>query len=291
MKIKLLIQLNFQNGLGNLYCGVVQLLHFANYYKELGYECNFIFASKNAGGNGWSINNLCIEELFDMDSFDVFNTITNLEYSIVDKEYNGYTYYGSGTPGVSWWDVFFSGDIDIFHKLSYENHDKNIFLSKEFIPKKIPKFNSKINEKVNKFKLQSPQIDASIQLRLFGFGDKENYNPSLVKFYDDLYELIKKTNKKFFLTSSCVSCLGELLNLPNIFLIDSRISDDNKGDTTIFDNRDTILNFLYDNIAEMILISETDIVYHKTVLSWTSTYLYYSFVNNPNMSILPINNL
>ena len=290
MKIKLLIQLNFQNGLGNLYCGVVQLLHFANYYKELGYECHFIFASKNVYGNGWGLDNVCIEELFDMESFDVFNTITNLEYSITDSQYDGYTYYGTGTPGVDWWDVFFSREIDTFHQLSYENQDGNIFSSREFIPKKIPKFNHKITEKVNKFKSQSPQIDASIQLRLFGFGDKENYDPSLVKIYKNLYESVKKSNKNFFLTSSCVSCLGQLLDLPNIFLIESRLSD-YRGDTTIFDSQETRLNFLYNNISEMVLISETDIVYHKTVLPWTSSFLYYSFVNNPNMSILTINQI
>jgi hypothetical protein len=225
-----------------------------------------------------------------MESFDVFNTITNLEYSITDNQYDGYTYYGTGTPGVDWWDVFFSREVDTFHQLSYENQDGNIFSSREFIPKKIPKFNHKITEKVNKFKSQSPQIDASIQLRLFGFGDKENYDPSLVKIYKNLYESVKKSNKNFFLTSSCVSCLGQLLDLPNIFLIESRLSD-YRGDTTIFDSQETRLNFLYNNISEMVLISETDIVYHKTVLPWTSSFLYYSFVNNPNMSILTINDI
>ena len=150
--MKLLIQLHFQNGLGNLYTAVVQLLHFANYYKKLGYKCNFIFASKNTHGkNGWGLDKINIEEIFDMDAFDVFDTVTNVEFSIMDKEYIGYTFYGGGSPSGVWWDVFFSENVDNFYQLSYGNHDGHIFSNRDFIPEKIPQFNKKIIDRVKNY--------------------------------------------------------------------------------------------------------------------------------------------
>ena len=74
--MKLLIQLTFNNGLGNLYCGAVELLHFANHYKNLGYDCELIFASNGSGGNNNKyIDFVEFEEIFDVDSFKIFNKI------------------------------------------------------------------------------------------------------------------------------------------------------------------------------------------------------------------------
>jgi hypothetical protein len=278
--------------LGNLYTAVVQLLHFANYYKKLGYKCDFIFASKNTyGRNGWGLDKINIEEIFDMGTFDVFDTITNVEFSIIDKEYNGYTFYGGSNPSGVWWDVFFSEKINNFYQLSYGNHDGNIFSNRDFIPDKIPQFNKKIIDIVKKFEEENTDVSESIQLRLFGFGDTENYNPNLIELYDSIYKKLNNKEKKYFLTSSCVSCLGKLLELPNVKIIDSRLKNEYYGDTENFYNRESRINFLYNNIAEMVLISKTNIVYHKTVLSWTSTFLYYAFVNNPNIKILKIDDL
>ena len=290
--MKLLIQLHFQNGLGNLYTSVVQLLHFANYYKKLGYKCNFIFAYKNThGGNGWGLDKINIEEIFDMDAFDVFDTVTNVEFSIMDKEYIGYTFYGGGSPSGVWWDVFFSENVDNFYQLSYGNYDGHIFSNRDFIPEKIPQFNKKIIDRVKNFEEENMDVNESIQLRLFGFGDSENYNPNLIALYDTIYEKLSNKEKKYFLTSSCVSCLGKLLKLPNVKIIDSRLKNEYYGDTDNFYDRESRINFLYNNIAEMVLISKTNTVYYKTVLSWTSTFLYYAFVNNPNIKILKINDL
>lgn len=290
--MKLLIQLHFQNGLGNLYTAVVQLLHFANHYKRLGYKCDFIFASKNTqGGNGWGLDKIDIEEIFDMEAFDVFDTVTNVEYSIMDKEYIGYTFYGGGSPSGVWWDVFFSENVDNFYKLSYGNHDGHIFSNRDFIPEKIPQFNKKIIDRVKKFEEENINVNESIQLRLFGFGDSENYNPNLIELYDTIYKKLSTKENKYFVTSSCVSCLGKLLTLPNIKLIESRLKNEYYGDIEYFYNRESRINFLYNNIAEMVLISKTNTVYHKTVLSWTSTFLYYAFVNNPNIKILKIDDL
>jgi len=290
--MKLLIQLNF-GLLGNLYVGVTQLLHFANYYKKLGYNCDFIFASNSGGRNGYSIPDIKFDELFDLESFGVFDTITTIEHSITNNQYGEYFCYGSSNPGVQWWDVFFNCEVDEFFTLYYKNYDNKIFSKNTVLPDIMPKFNKVVYEKVKLFKEKYPQIDSSLQLRLYGYGDKENYGERLTKVYSDLYESVKKSNKKFFLTSSCVSCLGKILELPNVFLFTYREMDDNKGDVN-FDNinggREKQLDTIYEYIAEMVMIGETNHVYFYSI-HWQSTFLYYSFVNNPNIRIMTINDL
>jgi hypothetical protein len=284
--MKLLIQLNFQNGLGNFYTAITQIIHFVEYYKSLGYECNFVFSSKssNLGGNGWGIDLIKIDEILDTSTLSIFNSVENLEYSINTKVYNEYTYYGGGSPGNTWWDVFFIEPPQNFKSFGYGVHDGNIFGNRDHIPNQKPKFNNKIISKVDYFKNNFPKMDYAIQLRLYGYGDQNNFSPSLVEQYEQISEKIKLSSKNYFLTSSCVSCLPQIYKLPNVFLFHTR---DNSfmGDTTDFINREVRLDFLENSIAEMVLLAEFDTIYHKTVLPWTSTFLYYSFVNNPKLEI------
>ena len=289
--MKLLIQLNF-GLLGNLYVGVTQLLHFANYYKQLGYKCDLIFASNSGGRNGYSIPDIKFEELFDLEGFEVFDTITTIPNSITEKQYGEYICYGSSLPGVQWWDVFFNQEVDEFFSLYYKNYDNNVFSKNIVLPTILPKFNKTVYDKVKLFKEHHPEINSTVQLRLYGYGDKENHNQRLTKVYEELYHSIKKSDKTFFLTSSCVSCLDDIIELPNVILFGSRNLQENKGDVN-FDNingREKQIDTLYDYIAEMVMIGETDNVYYYSI-HWQSTFLYYSFVNNPNITILHINDL
>ena len=172
--MNLLIQLNFFNGLGNLYTAAVQIVEFATFYKKLGYNCKLVFAS-------------------------------------------------------------------------------NTFLSRN------------------------------------GYGDKNNYNKDLTELYNNIHKKIKNTDKNFFLTSSCVSCLKRTTELPNVFISDYRKLNENLGDIESFwetnKNREERLNLLYENISEMVIISNYETVYHFTILSWKSTFLYYGFSNNNNLKI------
>lgn len=290
--MKLLIQLNF-GLLGNFYIAVTQLLEFVNHYKKLGYECNLIFASNSGGRNGYGIFDIQFEEIFDVEYFKVFDNITTIQHSITDKNYNEYICHSSNNPGLSWWDVFFDTEVKDLYKTSFNHHDKFGFSKNNPLPDVLPKFNQIVYDKVKMFKEKNPQIDSTIQLRLYGYGDNENYNSKLTQMYSELYESTKKSNKNFYLTSSCVSCLGDILKLPNVFLFGDRNLQENMGDVNfdeIKGGRENQLNAFYDCIAEMVMISETNSVYYYSI-HWQSTFLYYSFVNNPNITILPISNL
>jgi hypothetical protein len=290
--MKLLIQLNF-GLLGNFYIAVTQLLDFTNHYKKLGYECNLVFASNSGGRNGYGISDIQFEEIFNVEYFKVFNSITTIQHAITDKNYDEYICHSSNNPGLGWWDVFFNTEVKELYQTSFNHHDRMGFSRSNPLPDVLPKFNQIVYDKVKLFKEQFPQIDSTIQLRLYGYGDKENHNPKLTKMYSELYESIKKSDKNFYLTSSCVSCLGDILKLPNVFLFGDRNLQENMGDVN-FDNinggRKNQLNTFYDCIAEMVMISETDFAYTYSI-HWQSTFLYYSFVNNKNMTILPISDL
>jgi hypothetical protein len=288
--MKLLIQLNF-GLLGNFYIATVQLLEFANHYKKLGYECNLIFASNTSGRNGYGIPDIKFEEIFDLDYFSVFDSISTIQHAITDRNYGEYIFHNSNQPGVQGWDVFFNKEVNNLYQPIIHNDIKG-FSREEIIPEILPKFNKIIYDKVSDFKDQNPQIDSSIQLRLYGYGDKENHNKKLSQMYLGLYESVKKSNRNFFLTSSCISCVSDVVNLPNVFLFNQRYSEENLGDVNFdhIEGREKQIDTLYNFIAEMVMIGETDFVFYYSV-HWPSTYMYYSFAHNENITILHINNL
>ena len=284
--MKLLIQLNF-GLLGNFYTATTQLIDFANYYKNLGYECHLIFASNSNGNNGYGIFDIQFEELYNTEDFKMFDSITTIEHAITDKHYNEYICHSSNNPGLQWWDVFFNNQVNDLYTSSFKHHDSKGFSRDEELPKLLPKFNEIVYKKVKNFKDTHPQINSTIQLRLYGYGDKENFNPRLIQIYSDLYESVKKSNRNFYLTSSCVSCLGDIINLPNVYLFGDRKSEENLGDVNFYEiegGREKQLDILYNYIAEMVMITETNDVYYHSI-HWPSTFMYYGFVNNKNIKI------
>lgn len=284
--MKLLIQLNF-GLLGNFYIATTQLLHFVNYYKKLGYECNLIFASTCGGKNGYGIFDIQFEELFDVNYFQVFDSITTIQTSITEKNYGEYICHSSNNPGIQWWDVFFNQEMTDVYKSTYNHHDSQGFSRNVELPEVLPKFNPIVYEKVKTFSEQNPQIDSTIQLRLYGYGDKKNHNEKLSQMYSELYENVKKSKRNFYLTSSCVSCLGDIINLPNVFLFGNRINEKNLGDVNFYEidgGRDKQLDVLYDYIAEMVMITKTNNVFYYSI-HWPSTFMYYAFVNNEDIKI------
>jgi hypothetical protein len=78
----------------------------------------------------------------------------------------------------------------------------------------------------------------------------------------------------------------------NVFLFNQRYSEENLGDVNFdhIEGREKQIDTLYNFIAEMVMIGETDFVFYYSV-HWPSTYMYYSFAHNENITILHINNL
>jgi hypothetical protein len=143
--MKLLIQLNF-GLLGNFYIAVTQLLDFTNHYKKLGYECNLVFASNSGGRNGYGISDIQFEEIFNVEYFKVFNSITTIQHAITDKNYDEYICHSSNNPGLQFWDVFFNKEITDVYKSTYNHHDSQGFSKNVELPEVLPKFNPIVYE-------------------------------------------------------------------------------------------------------------------------------------------------
>ena len=287
--MKLMIQLNF-GLLGNFYIATTQLLDFTEHYKKLGYECHLIFASTCGGKNGYGIFDIKFEEIYDLESFNIFDSIETIPVSITDKNYKEYICHSSDNPGLQFWDVFFDHKVEELYKTSFQHHDSRGFQRGVDLPTNLPKFNPIVYDKVEKFKVQNPEINSTIQLRLYGFGDRENHNEKLRQMYSYLYKSVSESKRKFYLTSSCVSCLGDIVNLPNVFLFGDRKTDKNLGDVNFYEiegGREKQMDVLHNYIAEMVMIENTDDVFYYSV-HWPSTFMYYAFVHNLNIKISPV---
>lgn len=293
--MKLLIQLTFNNGLGNLYCGAVDIINFVRKHKEWGYSAELIFASNgNAGGNKF-IDFVEFEEIFDLEEFKIFDNIRSVHGSISSKEFEGYTYhstqYGPNYPGAHWWDVFF----DVVPKEEYPkySHSMETLLSNQQIPEYLPRLNQKVYDKVNDFKKNNFDIDKVIQVRYLDYflNPPEDFK----NFTEQLYSKVEKSENKFYLMSNNQYIIDKLSELPNIVLYSYNHLDKLPNDHSYFFyhkhiDRSILLDRLYDNLAEMTLLSEYETIYFYTSYSWMSTFLYYSKANNKNQNLINITN-
>lgn len=291
--MKLLIQLTFNNGLGNLYCGAVEVLHFVQKYKDLGYDCELIFASNgNAGGNKF-INFCKFEEIFDLNSFKVFDRIRSIEHSIGSKEYEGYIYhstqYGPNYPGAHWWDVFFDELPDeVFPKHPF---NMETLISNQHVPVFLPKFNKEVYKRVKKFSKKS--IKKSIQVRYYDF----NITPpdDFKIFSENLFTKVSQSKNKYHFTSNNQYIIDKLKSLPNIKTYTYKNLDKFPNDHGYYFyykdvERKMLMDRIYDNLTEMVILSTFDEIFYFTSFSWNSTFLYYSRANNPKQKLININN-
>jgi hypothetical protein len=293
--MKLLIQLTFNNGLGNLYCGAVDILHFANHYKNLGYDCELVFASNGSLGynNNKYIDFVDFEDIFDADSFKIFNKIRSFKVAIGQKEYEGYTYhstqYGPDYPGAHWWDVFF----DVFPKINHTKVGFNPDNLHQNTPIWLPKLNEKIYKKVDKFLEKNGDLNEGVQIR---YGDYTLNPPEEFKTYcRNLSDKLQLTNRNFYVTSHNQFAIDTLSTLDNVVAYEYKNINELPNDHCYYFyhknlSREIYLERLHDNLAEMVLLSKLNKIYfYFHSICWTSTFLYYSKSHNPDQQLININ--
>lgn len=291
--MKLLIQLTFNNGLGNLYCGAVEILHFVQKYKEIGYNAELIFAINGSAGGNKFLDFCYFEDIFDVESFKIFDKISTIPNSIGVKEFEGYKYhstqYGPDYPGAHWWDVFFDVEPEvIFPKNPY---NMETLQSGQLIPTYIPKLNHRVYERANNFIEKNKNISKCIQVRYFDFCI--NPTEELILFADELYDAVSKNDNIFHLSSNNQFIIDKLSGLSNIRIYGYQDLDKLPNDHNyyfFFKNFDTnfLLDRLIDNLAEMVVLSNYDEIFYKTYFSWNSTFLYYSKSNNKEQKLTRI---
>jgi len=293
--MKLLIQLTFNNGLGNLYCGLVEILHFIENYINLGYKCELIFASNSSAGGNKYINYIKFEDIFDVTELKVFDNIRNVEYSIRDKFFENYTYhstqYGADSPGVHWWDVFFDKPPEIEYPKNPYNMETLIY--NQYLPKVLPKFNKIVYDKASNFIKKNNDIYDAIHVRYYDYTF--NVDDSFELFTQNLLENLKYNDKIFHVMSNNQYLIDTIKDLSNVRIYEFQNLDILPNDHSYYfyhkniDN-ELILNRFYDNLAEMVSLTYYKNIYYYTTFGWISTFLYYSKSNNTNQNLIKINN-
>jgi len=292
--MKLLIQLTFNNGLGNLYCGAIEVLDFVKSYKNLGYSCNLIFSSNGSSGGNKFINFVKFEDIFDLSFFEVFDSITNREHSIKSKEFDGCIYhstqYGPDYPGAHWWDVYF--DVLPDEVIPKKAFNMITLLSNQNPPIFLPKFNEKVYKKAELFRENNKDIKKSIQIRYYDYrlSPSDDFN----HYSSELYNSVMESKNKFHFMSNNKLIIDKIKNLDNIKIYDFNNLDILPNDHSYYFyhkhiDYEILLDRLYDNLSEMVLLSYYDEVYYYTSFSWISTFLYYSKSNNPEQKLININ--
>jgi hypothetical protein len=293
--MRLLIQLTFNKGIGNLYCNVIEILDFVTLYKNIGYKCDLIFSSNGENLKNKYINYIQLGDIFDLSLFDVFDSIRNFENSITDKEFEGFTYYktqyGAEHPGIHSWDVYFNKPIN---SLPYHMRKSSMesFLSNIFKPKLVPKLNKKLYEKATDFINNNKNITKAIHIRYNDYIiHPENYFKEISK---NLFTILKSTKINYHFMSNNQYIIDEVTKLPNIKKYNFKNLEILSNDHPYFHHYknvdyDILLDRFYDNLTEMLILSYYDTIYYSTLVGpWISTFLYYSTINNPNQKLINI---
>ena len=295
--LRLLIQLTFNKGIGNLYCYVIELLDFVDYYKNIGYKCDLIFSSNGKDVKNKYINFIKLEDIFDLSLFEIFDTIRNFEDSITDTVFEGFTYhstqYGPEHPGVHSWDIYFKNPIKALPYYPRKASMRTL-LSNVFKPKLVPKLNKKIYEKSIDFINKNKDTTKSIHIRYCDYKlIPNNHFKELTK---NLFTILKSTKTNFHFMSNNQYIIDEITKLPNITKYDFKNLDLLPNDHPYFHHigdvdYDILLDRFYDNLTEMLILSYYDTIYYFTLVGpWISTFLYYSTINNPNQKLIDIQN-
>lgn len=292
--MKVLIQLTFNNGLGNLYCSITEALNFAYECKLMGHSCEFVFAS-NYGLDNLYIDYIELEKIFDIESLQVFDKITSIRESIKDQKYNEY-YFLNGhnvtEPGQHWWDTFVTDkSIKLPERPNYDVHS---LYNQKIFPKILPKFSKEIEDRVSKFKEKILNIKTCIQVRHNDYT--LNIDEKFKQYTDSVFEKVSQTSKKIYIASNNEFFLKTLSKLNNVVMYQFDNLNLFPNDNTYYRyyrhvNNEILLNRLLDNICEMIILSEFNVIFHHSSLSWESTFLYYSLSHNKNQKLINISGL
>jgi hypothetical protein len=284
--MKIVIQHNFSTGLGDLYCACTEYLNFIKPFKERGYETELIFSLNSHNFVNKYIGNCELSDLFDINSFNVFDKITSRQLAYSEKNYNGakyvHTQYGPKDPGIHWWDVFVDGEYNINN---YPNYCPLSYLKDRKRPSLLPIFNKEVYKRCDAFLNTLPSTHHTIQFRYYDYC--KLLNEPLISALNIFKDKINNSTEHFHIGSNNEHFLNTLSSLQNVHTYKFNNLDLFSNDHSYFFynksiNKDLLLDRIYDNLAEMVSYKYSATITHFSVLNWISNYLYYAFVNSEN---------
>jgi len=293
--MKVVIQHNWTTGLGDLYCACTEYLKFIKPLKEIGYETKLIFSFNGISGSNKYIGINEFDKIFDISSFHLFDDISIRKYPVTDLNYDDthyhHTQYGPTSPGHHWWDVFF--DV-IPNNLRYPNINPQTFLDKKETISVLPLFNEQIYKRSSSFQKKINDEYDFIQIRYFDYSNK--ITEEFDKDMNQLFEIVKKSQRYYHIGSNSPYVMDKFLELDNVITYKFNNLDLFSNDHSYYlynkhISNDILLDRLYDNIAEMVSISNAKNIFHYSTFDWISNFLLYGFIfRGDNLSFKKINN-
>jgi hypothetical protein len=271
-----------------------------DFYKTNGYSVELVFASNGSSNSNKYIDFVKFEEIFDVSEMTVFSKITNVQHSISDLVYDGCIYhssqYGPTTPGIHWWDIFF----DVFPPNINPKNPYNVetFLRKQFVPKFVPKFVPEVYSIAESFK---KELGLSIASRAFQFRYFDYASTHPTEELKTICELFKNkfmsSEFEYFVTSNNQYFLDYLSNVTNLkrvlYKTDTNLVSNDHG--YYFYNKQMDRNFylhrIWENLAEMVLLSKFNCIYSYSSLSWITTFIYYPLLCGANFETVTLSNI
>lgn len=277
--MNLIIQHNWTTGLGDLFCASTEYLNFISDLKKQGYETKLIFSFNGEYNLNKYIGLNPLENIYDLNSFKLFDEIEVRDRPITDLTINAlkyhHTQYGATKPGQHWWDVYF--DI-VPSNVVYPNYNPNTLLYKNTKPTIFPRFNEEVYKRADSFSKTLGKDYNFLQIRYYDY--REEVDESLLISLEILYSKIQNSGQVFHLGSNNKFVCDKFSNLENVREYKFKNLDLFSNDHSYYFynkhlSNELLLDRLYDNLAEMVSVSNSKKIYLYSTFSWISNFLFY----------------
>lgn len=275
--MKILIQHNFNSGLGDFLKNITDYINALTPLKDKGYKITlYINLFKNS-----YINKPFFKTLFSHETYNFFDEIIETSTPIYSTSYNEYLYHFSShepqSPGIHQWDIFFEGEkenIDIKYLEASNAHRLSEY------PIKLPVFGKKVIKRVKKF-IKRHKIYNFLHVRTSDIIDSSTERYDLI--INKLSLITGESEIPFYLGTNNKYIYEKMKGLDNIITYEFQSFDKFNNDMNAFknlkpidkSNDNILLNRLLDICAEMVLSSYAKEIYSFSDYIWISNFLFY----------------
>lgn len=275
--MKAVVQHNFTSGLGDFISDLSQCMSVLYPLKTQGYNIHLIISL----GDNKYIKDSFFNSLFDKETKDFFDSIVELDSSILTLEYDGCKYYSSNhdpqRPGVHHFDIFFDVIPNNFQWLRFDAQRA----VNNVLPTVLPKFSNLVMNRVESFWKTLPKEYSFLHIRTSDQIDKNNnrYN----KIIENIKIYLKQNDIKFHLGTNNKFIYNSLKEEKNIYTYEFKNYEIVDNDMNAFTyrtqsnqfNKEILNERLLDIATELVSIQNAKKIYYLHDVYWISNFLFY----------------
>lgn len=283
--MRALIQHNFRSGLGDMYCDMSEYMTIAKQLKEMGYEIDLIFC---LAGCRYSKENIFFK-IFDNETINFFSSVKETFIPITEINFHKYEYHSTchehASPGLHRWDLFL--DTPLKTNLERVRYSINNLVQGD-MPEITPEFSSEIHKRVKSFEVRNQKNYSFLHLRVSDIKKDVSHYHNICQIADNF---LRDKKEYFYLGTNNDYIFDYFKNRDNIIRYDFESfpklgKDVNEIDS--YHGNESFFDRMCDNIAEMILIKNSDTLYYYSEIERLSNFYIYGFFKNQKMSFVDL---